>query len=891
MYTNFCFHNDFVVFRDEKFIDFGEELNLKKKMKVVLIFMLVIMLTFGHALETLTYTINYSNEQEKISQEKMFSIQTEDIKSVPNIMEELELKEKPILEDIKVLEAIDIMEPIELPELTEDYVVVQEPMQHEIQEPIESTDIVKLEDIIGEVIPESIEIIKLLEKDESTDQAVEEQEPTEMPVEEQDPTEMPVEEQELEMTDPIKVPDTTEETVLKLEPLEIPAVSILSHEATIINSNLTLDEDMVIEGSMYLNGGTLDLNGNKLLIKGNLIHQNGALNVNGGEIYIEGDYRIQTESTNASGDVTYGECWGYIIMTKENDYVYVGGSFYTASRYGHSSYLREGTMEIKGDFRQISGSISNFAAGGNHKVILSGTREQTVRFASPGNSKFNILELKNESEEGINFASALSVNNFIRNENPIKLFEIVSSNWNMSSDFIVESGFKITNSTINMNGHTIDIDGSLISSGNINLGGGNLVVNGKLNTSSNIDIGGGELQVKGNMIQQSEVLNVNGGEIYIEGDYRIQTESTNASGDVTYGECWGYIIMTKENDYVYVGGSFYTASRYGHSSYLREGTMEIKGDFRQISGSISNFAAGGNHKVILSGTREQTVRFASPGNSKFNILELKNESEEGINFASALSVNNFIRNENPIKLFEIVSSNWNMSSDFIVESGFKITNSTINMNGHTIDIDGSLTSSGNINLGGGKLVVNGKLNTSSSIDIGGGELQVKGNMIQQSEVLNVNGGEIYIEGDYRIQTESTNASGDVTYGECWGCIIMTKENDYVYVGGSFYTASRYGHSSYLREGILEVKGDFRQISGSISNFAAGGNHKVILSGTRQQTVRFASPGNSKFNILELKNESEEGIDFASALSVNNFIRNENPIKLFEIVSSNWNMSS
>lgn len=58
---------------------------------------------------------------------------------------------------------------------------------------------------------------------------------------------------------------------------------------------------------------------------------------------------------------------------------------------------------------------------------------------------------------------------------------------------------------------------------------------------------------------------------------------------------------------------------------------------------------------------------------------------------------------------------------------------------------------------------------------------------------------------------------------------MICENDYVCVNWDFGTEGD-NHYGYLKNGILELKGNFEQLGTVTSNFSATENHKVIFSG-------------------------------------------------------------
>ncbi|MDP4181642.1 MAG: hypothetical protein Q8942_11170, partial [Bacillota bacterium] len=170
---------------------------------------------------------------------------------------------------------------------------------------------------------------------------------------------------------------TSTYTSTSIPSTELPAVNI--------NSDIILNEDTVY-GNLNLSAGTLNLNGYNLTVQGNLTQSGGTMDINGGKLEVIGDYSIKSPSTN---------CYAYLKMVNEADYVTVEGNFTMQSYYNHSGYLTAGTMEVKGNFNQIKdknsyiGYENNFAASGTHKVILSGKTIQNVSFENPGSSTFN----------------------------------------------------------------------------------------------------------------------------------------------------------------------------------------------------------------------------------------------------------------------------------------------------------------------------------------------------------------------------------------------------------------------------------------------------------------------------------------------------------------------
>ena len=192
------------------------------------------------------------------------------------------------------------------------------------------------------------------------------------------------------------------------------------------SGNWTLQQDQEVDKNFYLKNSALDLNGKTLTIKGDLIQSGGTMNVNGGTLIVEGDYRIQNPTTDADGNPAYSYSSGILKMTNEPDKILVQGNFVMDSYQNHSSYLTSGELEVQGSFTQLKSynayalpTLFNFPASGSHRVLLSGTAEQTVSFATPGSSRshFNVLEITNSSTEGIDFLTPIAVTGLFQHNN------------------------------------------------------------------------------------------------------------------------------------------------------------------------------------------------------------------------------------------------------------------------------------------------------------------------------------------------------------------------------------------------------------------------------------------------------------------------------------------
>jgi len=399
-----------------------------------------------------------------------------------------------------------------------------------------------------------------------------------------------------------------------------------------------------IYGKLILKGGTLDLQGCTLQIKGDFIQSGGTMDVNGGTLIVEGDYLIQTPAIDANSSPTHSI--GRLKMLSDNDKILVMGDFLMDTYSSHSNYLTAGELEVKGNFTQLSTYNSNsddenFFASGTHRVLLSGTIQQAVSFDDPSilDSHFNILEITNTSTGGVLFSSIFAVQNFITHGNNVNIINIKTGNWVLPNSETINGDMAFLSGTLNLNGVSMTVQGDLkLNSGTINLNGGSLTIEGSFNHS------GG-------------TMDVNGGTLIVEGDYLIQTPAIDANSSPTHSI--GRLKMLSDNDKILVMGDFLMDTYSSHSNYLTAGELEVKGNFTQLSTYNSNsddenFFASGTHRVLLSGTIQQTVSFDNPvrTDSHFNILEITNTSPEGVIFLTNVVVTTLFNHHNNNFIFQ-----------------------------------------------------------------------------------------------------------------------------------------------------------------------------------------------------------------------------------------------
>ena len=533
---------------------------------------------------------------------------------------------------------------------------------------------------------------------------------------------------------------------------------------------INIKEDLNQFGKIYVNSG-------KLTVAGNYTQQNGLLDFNNGSVEVTGDYRLQSKGTDENGNTVYDSTYGYIRMNDADDYFLVKGNMFVQSYWGdgeNNNHLVDGTLELKGNFTQINGSGSNFNAKENHKVIFSGDKLQTVNFDSPKDSGFNILSATPNTDVDISAGRITTI----------------------GSDVTIKN---------------------FCQYGRMDVNGKKLNITGTVNQYGDIYINSGKIIVDGYYYQQGGVLDFDNGRLEVGKNYRLQTVGKDENGKTVYSSTHGYIRMNDPKDYFLVKGTMFVQSYWGdgiNNNHLVNGTLELKGSFYQYNGSGSNFNAQENHKVIFSGTGKQTVRFDSPENSGFNILQSTKNTYIDIKAARI----NKIGNNTTVYSFNQYG--------------------TLDVNGKTFKVRTNLDQFGNIN-------------------VNGGTLNVVKNYTQQNGWLDINNGAVKVGGNYRLQSVGTDDNGNTVYGSCYGYLRMDDRNDYFSVDGNFYTKSYWGdgiNNNHITDGILVIGGNFSQLNGSGSNFRASGEHITIFTGENPHSIYFASQS-SFFNLVVVNDDT------------------------------------
>ena len=448
----------------------------------------------------------------------------------------------------------------------------------------------------------------------------------------------------------------------------------------------------------------------------------------------------------------------------------------------------------------------------------------------------------------------------------------------LTKDVVVNNSFDITGGTVDLNGHKLTVNGDLtVSNGILKMTNlyDKVIVNGNFTTKSSYSHTGkltdGTMEIKGNFNQikndtsdsyrnfdcsnnhrvifngtgkqtihfdstSSGFANVSFKNSNIEFDNNIRgwtlQEDTVIDNDTKLDL---YNTLDLNGNKLTVKGSL----QQGGTININGGTLEVQGDYTITTYGYLKMT-NAKDKVIVNGNFTTKSSYSHTGKLTDGTMEIKGNFNQIKNDTSD-SYRNFDCSNNHRVIFNGTGKqtiHFDSTSSGFANVSFKNSNIEFdnNIRGWTLQEDTVIDN-------------DTKLDLYNTLDLNGNKLTVKGSL-QQGGTININGGTLEVQGDYTI----TN-----------GYLKMTNAKDKVIVGGDFVTLTSSDHSNYLTNGIMEIQGNFNQITKAGSsgyNFNCSGKHIVILNGDGTQKVKFES-SNSHFNILELTKDKDTGYSFES----------------------------
>jgi len=350
-----------------------------------------------------------------------------------------------------------------------------------------------------------------------------------------------------------------------------------------IGEDLVLNGDMMIPRDLYLDDGTIDLNGYELTVQGSVIQSGGAIDIGEGQMHVNGDYRIQSETMAQDGTIEYSESNGVLIMDDPS-----------------------GSLTIDGDFiMQYSASLENDPELSLYGDVLVG---EDIDIFTDDTSMLDDLQSTRDKTFDINI---------------------------YSSDLYCEGDATIFADNVKLNGGQLICDGDLyvdIYEGDVG------------NRSGFAFYGCAAAQVGGNAYVSGDMRVGESSNLTFNGDFRFR-DAVEENGVWAYSPTNGVLKVAGEQTYIDVKGDFEFQSNCGssdsatyttdHVNQIINGIIAVKGNFYQMQGdtteSSSNFrpVSGANQTCILYGEEQQTVQFDNPNSSTFNILKINKPLDTG----------------------------------------------------------------------------------------------------------------------------------------------------------------------------------------------------------------------------------------------------------------------
>lgn len=505
-----------------------------------------------------------------------------------------------------------------------------------------------------------------------------------------------------------------------------------------------------------------------------------------------GRLRLDGHSLTISDSIRIEGADAYLVMDAPNstllverDATFAGGN--------HEGKLTAGRLEVQGNLRQVyAHDTRSFAGTGAHLVRLTGAANQTVHLDRPATneSRFASLEV-NKSTGSVTVTSLAQMDSALT---------ITSATALSASSLGV--GKRLTTTTGDLSGvalvYTYGAFAEWPTLGAASTHPQRL----ELNT---------DVSVTGTATFAKPVFVRDGGRLRIAGKSLTLSDSLHVTGANAF-----LVMDVVGSQLVVVGNATFAGGN--HDGKLTQGTLELRGNFRQLyAHDTRSFASTGAHHVQFGGSANQSAHFDRPAvnESRFAALTLQNGA--GVTFTSNVFVD----------------------SAMTVAAGTAVTQST-----GTLGLGKSLTTGQSSAMTGvahaytygnfrawpsfgsasypQRFDVQTDVTLSSSASFGkpvfvldGGRLRPSGKTLTLSDSLHVSGANAFLHMD--VQGSRVVVRGNATFA-----------------GGN--------HEGKLTEGVLELQGNFTQkYSFDTRAFAATNNHVTAFTTTGARSVHFDRP--------------------------------------------------
>jgi hypothetical protein len=607
------------------------------------------------------------------------------------------------------------------------------------------------------------------------------------------------------------------------------------------NGNLTGSVSATGAAALELGGGTFTQSG-PLQVTGNLVVSAGLAVPNGHPLSVTGTFA--TASTGA------------LQMTLPADSVEIGGN---ATFGGGTGTLSNGVIRVAGNFTQTGGA--SFAPGPTtspQRVVLTGNTGQILSFANPTLSFFRRLQAAQGANGAISLADTTRASWFQWLSNT----SMPGPGGHLIADTVTGSPVA-TSITVNK----VEVSSLLNTSGlfqpdtAVFTGASQLIPNQYGYHTIRVAQSGGTAAFAGNLgsalanlVVSSGTLDLTGRQVAVSGLFR--TEGTGA------------LRMTGAADSLGVGGNA-TFGGGSTTGLLTNGVISVGGNFSQGGGASDAFAPGTAERVLINNGAGalQTVSFANPTQSFFDSLIVNRGFSPGtVQLLTDIRVNRGMTLANSSNvtgstaratiaggtLQAVQSTTSPTMTNLAIELSTAplIGGSPVKVSPDTMVYDGTIAS---LPTGSGIVYNSVRVNTLGTMTVPGNVALAK-DLVVSSGGLSLNRFGVVVAGNFR-----TEASG---------VLVMTSPTDSLGVGGNA-TFGGGSTAGLLTGGLISVNGNFAQ-TGSASAYAPtlGATHRLVLQGPGAQSISFANPGSSFFDVLAVASTGARSVVLQTNVVVN-----------------------
>ena len=641
---------------------------------------------------------------------------------------------------------------------------------------------------------------------------------------------------------------------------------------------------------------TMNLNGYSFTVNGNLNQPTGSMYINDGTLNVNGNYLLYKETENSTTHDKTKSYGGSLGMDK-NSVVNVQGNYETYAYSARSDTLSSGTLNISGNFIHLGYGAYDFSPDDNLEI----------NFLKNGTTEISFANTEAHFNANTHFKSGQ-----IKINTPFH-------GWKLNDNLSITSTLPKFTNTLNLNGYSLTINGNLNQpNGTMYVNGGILNVNGNYLLYRETEDDTTQIKTKssgGSLYMDNKKDLVN-----IQGNY--ETYAYSARGDALTA---GTLNISGNFKHLGYGAYDFSPDDNLEINFLKDGITEVS--FANTSAHFNSNTHFKSGKLKLSGkpsgwTLHQDLTFSDTLPAFSGTFDLNgytmNISDDLNQPSGTIKVNGGTLNisgnynlygtkTNEVSdLEEYISGGTlitskaadvvNIGKDFVAygdESSSSLQYGTININGDLTHLGYNFAPSNNVTLNFKKVGTTtlnfastaGHLNTNShfssgnvmilgkpmgwtlneditiygdmpaftgTFDLNGHGLTFEKSLTQPTGSIKVNRGTLHMKGDYNLHSTKIDDVTDEKTLASGGSFLMQNVKDKVTIDGNFTVYSSNG-SDYLKAGTLTLKGNLKQEGGSYS-FYPTYLHKTILAGNatpdKKQKVSFTN-SNCKFYFLEL----------------------------------------